>query len=90
MLRTLRRLLSAVETEPAPHSARIRSDLEQRVEALESAEVLRAAEHAAMVDRLERLYKRMVTRVSREATVSAEPEESVLTLRDRIRRSRGT
>lgn len=57
-------------------------DLVARVEALERAEALRAAEHAAMVDQLSRLYKRVATRIAREAPTEA--GDSPLTFRRRL------
>lgn len=64
-----------------------------RLEALERAEVTRAAEHHDMLDRLERLYKRLTQRMIR-AGIDTSPEpgksivgqsESVLELRRRLR-----
>lgn len=68
--------------------------LQTRVDLLERAEVVRSAEHAAMVDRLERLYKRVSVRIAREAgptptsTAIVDPGtssgESVLSMRKRL------
>lgn len=61
-------------------------DLYKRVEKLDREEATRAAEHAAMVDQLERLYKRVSARIARAERVGPEPEgESVLDLKKRIR-----
>lgn len=70
-----------------------------RLEAVEKAEALRAAEHAAMVDQLTRLYKRVSMRIARsderelldreelhrEAT-HHHNGESVLSMRNRLGR----
>lgn len=69
--------------------------LQTRVELLERSEVVRAAEHAAVIDRLERLYKRVSVRIAREAQSNPTPEpildsgatsghESVLSMRKRL------
>lgn len=62
--------------------------LYQRVEKLERAEATRAAEHAAMVDQLERLYKRVSARIARADRIEEPPveEESVLSLKQRLQR----
>lgn len=93
MLNTLRRVLGTVKhTAPAPLDGAIPSvgdPLLRRVEALERAETVRAAEHAAMVDQLDRLYKRITARIAREHSAKPEPAsegESVLSLRNRLQR----
>ena len=58
--------------------------LEARVRALEASETVRNAEHAAMVDQLDRLYKRISARISREQPQNAAATESVLSLRERL------
>lgn len=85
----LRRLFSRSRTVPnglgtVPLSAF--EDVEDRVMALEKAEALRAAEHAQMVDRLERLYKRITARIARDAEPPSETTESPLSLRRRLQR----
>jgi len=74
---------------PDPVLARVTA-LETHVKALydhisllEREHTVRLAEHAAMMDQLNRLYKRMAQRVAREPA-SAE-EESPLALRERLR-----
>lgn len=65
------------------------STLTERVAAMERAEALRAAEHAAALDKLERLYKRMTARFTREAKTNGHRDddgESVLSLRQRLGR----
>jgi len=62
--------------------------LRERVVALERAETVRAAEHAAAMDAMQRLYKRVAARIARETTPpngEAPPEESPLQLRRRLR-----
>lgn len=54
---------------------------------LRSEQARREAEHGAMVDQLARLYKRVTTRILREAGSSSDSEESPLQLRHRIRGS---
>lgn len=60
-------------------------DLRARVEALERSETLRNAEHLAMCDRLDRLFKRLVARMARDPQLQLEGE-SVLSLRERLGR----
>lgn len=48
-------------------------------------EAQRAAEHANMVDQLQRLYKRVATRIAREG-VPPEQEESTRQMLERLRR----
>jgi len=66
--------------------------LTARVDGLVRAEALRTAEHAHMVDRLDRLYKRIAARIARENGADADPvtpptdNESVLSLRSRLGR----
>lgn len=60
--------------------------LAERLAAIERAEALRAAEHAAALDKLERLYKRMAARVAREPDLTTHNGESVLDLRNRLGR----
>ena len=74
---------------PDPSLARLTA-LETHVKALydhiallEREHTVRLAEHAAMMDQLNRLYKRMAQRVAREAPASE--EESPLALRERLR-----
>lgn len=60
--------------------------LASRLATMERAEATRAAEHAAMLDRLDRLYKRVSARISREGNGhTSEPGESPLALRQRLR-----
>ncbi len=62
--------------------------LRERVVAVERAESVRAAEHAAALDAMSRLYKRVAARIAREqqpATGDTPPEESPLDLRRRLR-----
>jgi hypothetical protein len=65
-------------------------ELVGRVAALERAEATRAGEHAAMVDQLERLYKRVSARIAREQPSNnggaGRSDESVLSLRQRLGR----
>lgn len=63
--------------------------LYERVLEIDRSEAVRNAEHAAMVDRLERLYKRMATRIAREngaVTAPTDNGESVLAMRRRLGR----
>jgi len=92
----LARLSALIADPPAPPVRR--SPVDARLDALETtlrdvqstlakyttAETERAAEHAIMCDRLDRLYKRMASRIARE---SAAPGESPLALRRRLRGS---
>jgi hypothetical protein len=55
------------------------------VKRLKSERVEREAEHAAQLDRLSRLYKRVSQRIAAEATTD-EPRESPLELRRRLGR----
>lgn len=94
VLRILRRLLGTAEWDsrtPTP------AQLSMRMDRLERAEIERAAEHAAMIDRLERLYKRVSVRIAREgagtlpesgSSIVGQPEstESPLDMRQRLRR----
>lgn len=57
-----------------------------RLDAVEKAEALRAAEHAVMVDQLTRLYKRVATRIAREQEPHSDNGESVASLRARLGR----
>lgn len=87
VFRALSRLLRTVDETPSTTSLTV---LTARVAQLESAETLRAAEHHAMVDQLDRLYKRLVARISRqnalESTNATEDRsESPLALRRRLR-----
>lgn len=88
MLRTVRRWFGTVHVD----------DIFPRLERLERAELERAAEHAAMVDRLDRLYKRISARIARAPSPEDAPEstnvppvrsrpsgESPLSLRHRLR-----
>lgn len=61
--------------------------LTERVEALEHAAAVREAEHAAAMDSLNRLYRRVAARIARESPVSTgEKGESVLELKTRLGR----
>jgi hypothetical protein len=85
MLSALSRLLGAVQQHPGTP---LLEALYVRVDKLERAEVERTAEHAAMVDRLERLYKRVSTRIARESQpedAAPVPGVSPLALKRRIR-----
>lgn len=62
------------------------SALEEAVHAIQRAEAVRAAEHATQLDRFERLYKRLSSRIARDGG-SAAAEESPLALRQRLRGS---
>lgn len=102
--RALRVLLSPVDTEQFVTDAEyLRTRLEtltrqhvalvERVKAMETAEVARSAEHAAMVHRLDSMYKRIATRMAKAAGVPKEQllaengdGESVLDLKQRLRR----
>lgn len=61
------------------------AQLELDVKRLKGERVEREAEHAAQLDRLSRLYKRVSQRIAAEATTE-EPRESVLDLRRRLGR----
>lgn len=74
-LRTLANLSDAV------------ASLQRRVAVLETAETVRSAEHHAMIDQLDRLYKRLVVRIARAPRVDP-PDESVLALRERLSRGK--
>lgn len=69
MFRALSRLLGAVQDHPGTPTP---SALLARIEELERSEVRRNAEHADMVDRLDRLYKRISARIQRSGAASAE------------------
>ncbi len=95
--RMVRRFLRTLLGIPAPldgatlSSPVVRRDdeLTLRIEKLERAEATRAAEHAAMVDQLDRLYKRVSARIARADRVDREEpalEESVLSLKQRLQR----
>ena len=56
----------------------------ERLRELESAEAARAAEHAVMVDKLDRLFKRISARITR-AQANGAPDESPLAMRQRLR-----
>lgn len=93
LFRMLRRLLRTLLLTPAPldgatsraaEPLRRVDELEARIVVLERAETLRAAEHAAMVDQLERLYKRIAARIARE-NGSQSSGESVLDLKQRLK-----
>lgn len=61
--------------------------LYERLQDIERTEATRAAEHAAMVDQLDRLYKRISARISRGAvTQGSDNGESTLALRQRLKR----
>lgn len=63
--------------------------LYERITDLERAEMVRAAEHAAMVDKLDRIYKRITARIAYAAQHPNEPAsngESPLALRNRLGR----
>lgn len=62
--------------------------LRERVSLVEHADAVRAAEHAAALDSMARLYKRVSARIARESLPngSTQPkEESPLDLRRRLR-----
>jgi len=82
-VRTLAQWLGIVPERqtPSPFGA-----IHARLDALEARETVRAAEHAAMVDQLDRLYKRISARITREhAAPAAAPTESPLDMRRRLR-----
>lgn len=91
MLSTLLRVLRRPAPTPASLDDAIPVALEslrRRVAALEALELERAAEHHAMVDKLERLYKRLATRIAREAASESNGSgESPLDIRRRLRGS---
>lgn len=61
--------------------------LTERVVSLERAAAVREAEHAAAIDALNRLYRRVAARIARESPASsAEKGESVLDLKTRLGR----
>lgn len=60
------------------------AQLQFDVKRLKSESVEREAEHAAQLDKLARLYKRVAQRIAQEG--AAEPTESVLELRRRLGR----
>lgn len=95
VLRTLARALLGRSTRPPSRDTAtshvFEADLRRRVSVLEEeirelkhSEITRAAEHSAMVDQLDRLYKRVSARIARSAP-SDTPEESPLALRNRLR-----
>ena len=61
------------------------SVLEEELRELKHSEVTRSAEHSAMVDQLDRLYKRISARISRSPNQESAQEESPLALRNRLR-----
>lgn len=61
-------------------------ELEERLTALERAETTRAAEHAAQLDQLSRLYKRVAQRIVREGNDTPPDTESVMSMRKRLGR----
>jgi len=62
-------------------------EFEERLAAIERAEATRAAEHAAQLDSLTRLYKRISQRIVRQQEQSPDlDEESVMSMRKRLRR----
>lgn len=73
--------------------AELVTDLGRRVEKLERSEAERSMEHAAMLDRMDRLYRRIAARMVREAQLQQEPDltgptdtgESALEMRKRLR-----
>lgn len=91
MLDILRRLLVT-----PPDNARLAAlethtkVIYERLEDVERAEATRAAEHAAMVDQLDRLFKRISARMSRADRAvtqgSDSAEESPLALKRRLGR----
>lgn len=96
LLHAVRTLLPAFAATPkrahpdTPLVAALRAELDTlkaRVDALARAELERQAEHAAMLDSLSRLYKRVSARIAREQPPGDTPSgESTLTLRSRLRR----
>lgn len=97
VLKRLTRLLAGVSEHPGTVPADAITDLTARIEALESAEALRAAEHGTALDRIERLYKRLSARIARDMGQTSPDErnsivghpgstESPLTLRRRLNR----
>jgi hypothetical protein len=76
-----------VETHPPDTVGPAVRKLEERIAAVERSEATRAAEHAAQLDSLARLYKRISQRIVREQEQTpAEDEESVMAMRKRLRR----
>jgi hypothetical protein len=57
--------------------------LEDTLHQLHRSEAIRSAEHAAMVDKLDRLYKRVAARVARGENGAT--DESTLAMRNRLR-----
>ena len=88
LLARLRTPPAAAPVQPEPWLQSVES-LRMRVGELERSEATRNAEHAAMVDQLDRLYKRISSRIAR-SNESSEPTkadgESVLSLRNRLGR----
>jgi hypothetical protein len=96
VLRTLARALLGRSTQPPGRDTAtshvFEADLRRRVSVLEEelrelkhSEVTRSAEHSAMVDQLDRLYKRISARISRAPAQEEPPDESPLALRNRLR-----
>jgi hypothetical protein len=59
--------------------------LYDHVKLIEGDEVKRSAEHAAMVDQLDRLYKRISARIARNDSSPTTSGESPLAMRRRLR-----
>lgn len=89
MLATVRKWLRRRDAElDAPFLAECVRQLESDVQQLQQSELTRAAEHAMAVDKLERLFKRISARVSRDPAyrdLAERTDESPLALRERIR-----
>ena len=76
-----------IGAEASPALQREVALLTERVRVLESAELVRAAEHTDVVQKLERLYKRLSMRLSRAGIIhDTPPEESPLAMRNRLGR----
>jgi hypothetical protein len=84
--RTLPELPSTTPQSVQYASAAELVELRTRVAAMEASELQRNAEHAALCDRLDRLYKRVSARIARGSDSQPEPTESVLALKSRLKR----
>lgn len=89
MLKALSRVLQfSQDTPPLPLTTL--SQIVARLDELESREIERNAEHMAMCDRLDRLYKRLSARISRQDAPGRENGSGVspLAFRDEVNRQR--
>ena len=91
MLSTLRRWLGTATPEAGtPPQIVLLTEcvrqLEADVQGLLKAEIVRSAEHAARIDQLDRLYKRVSARIARGEGEPTHNGESPLALRQRLGR----